>query len=110
MKNIFTNEKDLLMFYHTNLRNIISLTSLSFIILTFTRTLKNNLNIFLLKLISLFFILISSYLNYTSYKIFENNKKKNYYYINRYNVINNTFSFVNIFILIYIFYKLFDFS
>ena len=35
MENIFTNEKDLLMFYHTNLRNIISLTSLSFIILTF---------------------------------------------------------------------------
>ena len=110
MINIFTNEKDLLMFYHTNLRNIISLTSLSFIILTFTRTLKNNINIFILKLISLFFIIISYYLNYTSYKIFIDNNKKQYYYINKYNIINNVFDFINIFIIIYIFYKLFDSS
>lgn len=105
LKDIFNKENELLMFYHTTFRNIITLTGIAFGILSFFN-INNNKNYLLFgELMSLILIFIAMYLNYTLIKIFYVNKYK-YKYIDNYYKINLFMAIVHIILIIILFIKI----
>ena len=107
IKNIFNNENNLLMFYHTTFRNVISLTALAFVALTFSNKYKNIKYLMFAELISLILICAAIYLNYTLLKIIYNNKSdKSYKYINKYFIINLFMAIIHIIIIAIIIIKI----
>jgi hypothetical protein len=106
LKDIFNKENELLMFYHTTFRNIISLTGIAFVILSFFNINKNKNYLWFGELMSLILIFIAMYLNYTLIKIFYVNKFKSYKYIDNYYKINLFMAIVHIILIIIIFIKI----
>ena len=106
LKDIFNKENELLMFYHTTFRNVISLTTITFVAFAFFNTYKDNKYKIFGKLMSLILIFIAMYLNYTLIKIFYVNKFKSYKYIDNYYKINLFMAIVHIILIIIIFIKI----
>ena len=106
LKDIFNKENELLMFYHTTFRNVVSLTALAFVALAFSNKYKNKKYLIFGELISLILLCSAIYLNYTLIKIFNINKYKSYKYINEYFKINLFMFIVHIIFIITIFMKI----
>lgn len=106
-ETIFYDEKDLLMFYHTALRNILNLMTLSIVLLTFSLNIKNKNYKFFIKILSLLFIIFALYFNISLTNIYLKGYKKNYEYVNYIN-INYLFSIIIFLIMLFISYKLYN--
>ena len=101
----FSNENDELMFYHTTLRNVISLTTLGFVCLTFSETINKKINNLILKILSFIFLLIAFYFNYNLIELFST-LNKNYKFVGNYLNINYSFILILVIIEIFIIYKI----
>lgn len=106
LMDIFDNENKLLMFYHTVLRNIISLTALAFVALAFADKIRNKTYFMFGELLALIIICSAIYLNYTLIKIFYVNKYKSYKYIDEYHKINLFMIIIHCILLITIIIKI----
>ena len=104
-KKIFNNENEILMFYHITLRNIIGLTTLAFVSLTFSRNLKKINNI-ILKILAFIFSLMALYFNYSLIQVFSN-FNKDYKFSNNYLMVNYGIFAILLILKIFIIYKLF---
>jgi small-conductance mechanosensitive channel len=105
-KKIFNNERETLMFYHTTLRNIIGLTTLAFVSLTFSKNLKTKINDIILKLLAFIFSLMALYFNYSLIQAFSNSDK-DYKFVNNYLTVNYGIFAILVVLKIFIIYKLF---
>lgn len=106
-KNIFSEEKDLLMFYHTTFRNILNLLTLSVVILTFSFRLKNKNYKILIKIFTLFLLIFAQYFNISLTKIYENDNKKKFKFVRNYIIVNYLLTFIITSIIIFTFFKLY---
>ena len=106
-KKIFRDERDTLMFYHTTLRNIIGLTTLAFVSLTFSNNLKKKINNVILKLLGFIFSLMAFYFNYSLIDLFSNSDKY-YKFVNNYLTVNYGIFIILAILEIFIIYKLFE--
>ena len=104
LKDIFNKENELLMFYHTTFRNVVSLTAVAFVALAFSNRYKDNKYLIFGELISIILLCSAIYLNYTLIKIFY--VYKSYKYIHNYYKINLFMAIVHIILIILILIKL----
>lgn len=96
------DEHNMLMLYHTTLRNIISLLTLIFIILTFARHYNAKKPILILKSFAFVISLMSLYLNIYLIHTFINIKEK-YNFVNKYLYINYVIVIFILLIFMFIF-------
>ena len=106
MINKISNEEiEVLLFYHSTLRNVLGLTTLSFVCLTFSKNLKSILSEFVLKILAFIFAAIAIYFNYTLINSFKNSSK-HYEYVNKYLYVNYTIFFILFIVKIFILYQI----
>lgn len=102
----FNNVKEIkiLMFYHSTFRNVLGLTTLSFVCLTFSKNLKSTLSEFVLKLLAFIFALIALYFNYTLIMSFKSSDK-HYEYVSKYLYVNYTIFLILFIVKVFILYQ-----
>lgn len=98
-------EINILMFYHSTFRNVLGLTTLSFVCLTFSKNLKSILSEFILKLLAFIFAIISFYFNYTLIMLFKSSDK-HYKYVSKYLYVNYTIFLILFIVKIFIIYQI----
>ena len=105
-ENIFDNEFQVLMFYHTTLRNIIGLTTFSFVLMNFSNNLKFKTNEIIFKSIGLVMCCLAFYFNFSLINMFTNITKKKIY-IKKYLIVNYSFYPILIILKIFIIFSLY---
>lgn len=103
-QNIFDSQSSALMFYHTSLRNIIVLTTFSFMILTFIRKIKFNFYNIIIRIVSLIVSIIALYFNINLINLFSNEKSE-YVYLKNYLIVNYAITFILLLIIMFLFMK-----
>ena len=104
---IFKSPKDLMMFYHTSIRNVGLFTSISLAILSYSRFYRGKSKLYSsgLVIISTILVLISLLINLKLYNlIIEHSKLEEFSYINDWIIINKIIFGINYSLILFSFY------
>ena len=104
---IFKSPKDLMMFYHTSIRNVGLFTSISLAILSYSRFYRGKSKLYSsgLVIISTILVLISLLINLKLYNLLiEHSKLEEFSYINDWIIINKIIFGINYSLILFSFY------